>query len=140
MSYLASSAAGTADIIQLNASQVGREIVRVAPVSDIANNSDGFFHAILGSLVDNITVAIDDGAGDLQGKIADNLVKALGVKDVYNFYLSKACEGSYDNPDDPDSGVTIIRCVDYEDRQQGNQVGPYPIIAFSNVNPIQDLS
>lgn len=99
----------------------------MAPVSDTANNSNprggigGFFDTIFGPIIDNITAAIDAEVDDLQGQIASNLIKGLGLKDVYNLYLSKACEGDFDTPGDPKSDVTITNCVDYEDRQHGKR-------------------
>lgn len=113
------------DKTKLNVSRVGQEIIQVNPVSNTGGTDrppgsvGGFFDKIFGPIVSNITAAIGDGVEDLQGQIAENLIKSLGLKDVYNLFLSKACEGNFENPDDPNSAVAIERCVDYEDRQQG---------------------
>lgn len=102
----------------MNTSRVGHQIVQLTPGSN-TGTIEGIFEDDTSRSLVNITAAVDDGVEDIQGQVVSNLVKKLGVKDTYKLYLTKACEGDYENPDDPHSSAAMTRCVDYEDRKHG---------------------
>lgn len=39
--------------------------------------------------------------------------------DIYNFYVTKICQGKFLDEDDPDSDFTTTRCVSYSDKKDG---------------------
>lgn len=108
--------------MSLNLSGVGSNLVVVRP----AETSDdtplgGFINSIPGldSVLDNITTSIGDGVSDLQGSILGDLMTSLGVKDTYILYVTKMCQGDFQNPNDTNSGVTIDSCYSYHDGGSG---------------------
>lgn len=66
-----------------------------------------------------MTGQIDQGVQDLSGQIMADITQALGIKDVYNLFLNKLCEGYYVDANDPHSAVRITRCSTYDDEFAG---------------------
>ncbi|KAL0936779.1 sur7 protein [Colletotrichum truncatum] len=96
-------------------------------------------NGILGGLLGNLTNAVGNGVEDLEGQLMGNLTQALGVKDTYNLFLSKMCEGNYANENDPKSKTSIISCSSYDDKGKGlrNITDSIPssfVIATANVS------
>ncbi|KAH8898946.1 hypothetical protein GQ53DRAFT_878248 [Thozetella sp. PMI_491] len=110
----------------LNTSRVGQDLITVTPANlNNPNPNDplsgflGGIDGLFGGLLSNITGQIDKGIQDIEGEILGNLTKALGVKDTYVLYLTKLCEGTYQNAKDPNSPVTLTYCAAYDDTSHG---------------------
>lgn len=108
-------------ISQLNTSGVGGNLITVQPASSDSNDPlGGIINGIpgLGPILDNITSSIGDGASDLQGSILGDLTGALGVKNMYLFYVSKMCEGNFQGSADFNN-LVVDACYSYRDKGAG---------------------
>lgn len=76
-------------------------------------------NGILGGLLGNLTNQLGSGIQDVEGQLMGNLTQALGVKDTYNLFLTKMCEGDYANENDPSTKTNIKSCFSYDDKGQG---------------------
>lgn len=76
-------------------------------------------NGILGGLLGNLTNQLGSGIQDVEGQLMGNLTQALGVKDTYNLFLTKMCEGDYANENDPNTKTNIKSCFSYDDKGQG---------------------
>ncbi|KAF4850287.1 hypothetical protein CGCSCA4_v003957 [Colletotrichum siamense] len=96
-------------------------------------------NGILGGLLGNLTNQLGSGIQDVEGQLMGNLTQALGVKDTYNLFLTKMCEGDYANENDPNTKTNIKSCFSYDDKGQGlrNITDSIPssfVIATANVS------
>ncbi|KAF6834895.1 sur7 protein [Colletotrichum musicola] len=94
---------------------------------------------ILDGLLGNLTNQIGNGVQDIEGQLMGNLTQALGIKDSYNLFLTKMCEGNYANENDPNTKTDITRCSSYDDKSSGlrNITTSIPssfVIATANVS------
>ncbi|KAK1963556.1 hypothetical protein LY78DRAFT_716651 [Colletotrichum sublineola] len=118
--------------LSLNTSKVGQEIVKVQAANNTNGNGGGLLPGVndptgitqgignaLGGLLGNITNSIGEGVQDIQGELVGNLTEALGVKDNYRLYLTKMCEATYADENNPKSKVTINNCKSYDDKGSG---------------------
>ncbi|KAK2009029.1 hypothetical protein LZ32DRAFT_684203 [Colletotrichum eremochloae] len=118
--------------LSLNTSKVGQEIVKVQAANNTNGNGGGLLPGVndptgitqgignaLGGLLGNITNSIGEGVQDIQGELVGNLTEALGVKDNYRLYLTKMCEATYADENNPKSKVTINNCKSYDDKSSG---------------------
>lgn len=76
-------------------------------------------NGILGGLLGDLTNQLGSGIQDVEGQLMGNLTQALGVKDTYNLFLTKMCEGDYANENDPSTKTNIKSCFSYDDKGQG---------------------
>ncbi|KAF9871366.1 hypothetical protein CkaCkLH20_11287 [Colletotrichum karsti] len=96
-------------------------------------------NGILGGLLGNLTNQLGSGVQDIEGQLMGNLTQALGVKDTYNLFLTKMCEGNYVNENDPNTKTSISSCFSYDSKGQGlrNITDSIPssfVIATANVS------
>ncbi|OHF02088.1 hypothetical protein CORC01_02667 [Colletotrichum orchidophilum] len=89
-----------------------------APPNDPTGITQGIGNA-LGGLLGNLTNAIGDGVQDIQGQLVGNLTHLLGIKDNYRLYLTKMCEATYADDNDPKSKVTVNNCESYDSKGSG---------------------
>jgi len=101
---------------QLNTTRVGRDLVRLSPATSAGS---GPIDAFFGDVVANLTSLFDSAVQDLQGQIVGNLTRALGVRDFYSLFLTGVCQGDYEDPLDPYSGMSVTECVPYSDSRRG---------------------
>ncbi|KAL1867830.1 hypothetical protein VTK73DRAFT_3972 [Phialemonium thermophilum] len=124
--------------LSLNMSSVGQVVVHLAQPSETAPAHGRLMDSSIasGPLISNVTTALGNDVEDLQGQIASNLIRTLEVKEIYNLFLNKMCEGDSGKLDGP---VDIARCVDYEDKQGGlrkisNSFPDYFILGTTNIS------
>ncbi|EFQ30425.1 hypothetical protein CGRA01v4_09968 [Colletotrichum graminicola] len=119
--------------LSMNTSKVGQDIIKVQAANNTnggnggglipgVNDPTGITQGIgnaLGGLLGNLTNSIGDGVQDIQGQLVGNLTQLLGVKDNYRLYLTKICEATYADDNNPKSKVTIDNCETYDDKKSG---------------------
>lgn len=111
-------------------SGLGGNLIEVQPASASSNDPlGGIINGIpgLAPILDNITASIGDGLSDLQGSILGNLTGSLGIKDMYILYVTKMCQGDFQNPSSPNSNVNIDSCYSYHDGGSGERARPRPL-------------
>ena len=123
------------DVKQVNTTKVGQDVIRLSPATSTASNP---LETLFGDLVGNLTHVLDSAIGDIQGQIVGNLTRALGIRQVYNLFLTGICQGDYTDPNDPNSGVIMSECISYSDSQRGllkvtNSIPSHFIIGTTNV-------
>ncbi|KAK1579605.1 uncharacterized protein LY79DRAFT_563775 [Colletotrichum navitas] len=124
--------------LSMNTSKVGQDIIKVQAANNTNGNggggggggglipgitdptgiTQGIGNAV-GGLLGNITNSIGEGVQDIQGQLVGNLTQLLGVKDNYRLYLTKICEATYADDNNPKSKVTIDNCKTYDDKTSG---------------------
>ncbi|KLU88198.1 hypothetical protein MAPG_07185, partial [Magnaporthiopsis poae ATCC 64411] len=115
----------------LNTSKAGQNTIQISQVRNPSggngngngnrdNNSlTGVLTGLLDGLIGDITGAVNGQLQDLQGDLVRNLTRAVGLRDVYLFYVSQTCEGDYVNSSVPGSAINVARCYSYKDKSQG---------------------
>ncbi|UQC87227.1 uncharacterized protein CLUP02_12729 [Colletotrichum lupini] len=123
--------------LSLNTSKIGQDIVQIKAANNTNGGNGGGsiipgipapndptgitegLGSVLGGLLGNLTNAVGDGVSDIQGQLVGNLTQLLGVKDNYRLYLTKMCEATYANDNDPNSKVTFDKCESYDNTGAG---------------------
>ncbi|KAK1673186.1 hypothetical protein BDP55DRAFT_770240 [Colletotrichum godetiae] len=148
--------------LSLNTSKIGQDIVQIKAANGSGNGNgngggslipgvpgipapndptgitEGLGNA-LGGLLGNLTNALGDGVSDIQGQLVGNLTQLLGVKDNYRLYLTKMCEATYADDNDPNSKVTISKCESYDNTGAGlrnitNSIPSSFVVGTANVS------
>ncbi|CCF32328.1 hypothetical protein CH063_00785 [Colletotrichum higginsianum] len=150
--------------LSLNTSKIGQDIIRIQAANN-TNNGNGNGNGggslipglpglpapndptgitqglgnVLGGLLGNLTNAIGDGVQDIQGQLVGNLTQLLGVKDNYRLYLTKMCEATYADDNNPNSKVTINNCESYDNKGSGlknitNSIPSSFVVGTANVS------
>ncbi|GKT39826.1 uncharacterized protein ColSpa_00007 [Colletotrichum spaethianum] len=148
--------AGNNYYLSLNTSKVGQNIIKIEAANNTNGNGNGgggLLNGIpgdptgisqgignaLGGLLGNLTNAIGDGVQDVQGQLIGNLTQILGVKDNYRLYLTKMCEATYADENNPNSKVTVNNCESYDDKGAGlrnitDSIPSYFVVGTANVS------
>ncbi|KAK1522963.1 hypothetical protein CPAR01_14506 [Colletotrichum paranaense] len=143
--------------LSLNTSKIGQDIVQIKAANNTNGGNGGGsiipgipapndptgitegLGSVLGGLLGNLTNAVGDGVSDIQGQLVGNLTQLLGVKDNYRLYLTKMCEATYANDNDPNSKVTFDKCESYDNTGAGlrnitNSIPSSFVVGTANVS------
>ncbi|EOO01190.1 putative sur7 protein [Phaeoacremonium minimum UCRPA7] len=130
-------------IIMFNTSELGHNLVPTptsgnsGPTSTSGGGGIGGFWTSLVSEATAAVGAIESELASIENDIADELAKALGIKEFYSLHIMDACEGYFKpNATTPHAGYNVTNCTEPMDTSYLNvsalldeelRVGPFEI-------------
>ncbi|KAG5928301.1 hypothetical protein E4U53_002709 [Claviceps sorghi] len=104
-------------IIRIDTSRIGHDILGASSDKNTKGGQKKNARGLLGDFKNWVSEKTDDAKGKINettGKIADKVVKGLGIKEWYSLHVMNSCEGYWSpNSTVPDAGLNITNCSSF---------------------------
>ena len=126
-------------IIMFNTSELGHNLVPTptsgdsSPTSTSGGGGIGGFWTSLVSEATAAVGAIESELASIEDDIADELAKALGIKEFYSLHIMDACEGYFKpNATAPHAGYNVTNCTEPMDTCKSEFLAMIVILACAD--------